>query len=217
MNFVDLWNRPQAWNYTQATESTASVAPALVLALVHLQKFPVDLKWKRPFQNENGLALFKDEIPGLKHTSNDENSLMLTAPPLRSIPAPPHQCRHSTMELSIKTTAFPTCWQIDSQPDLEQAVMLLDPDIFKTVTVVFSFFCYKFRSVFSMSVVTLSAKWKVCTFYIRKFMKRHWVFGRALHSNTIIKNKFSRHWTLVLVMVEKLSVSCPVSVYKIIK
>ncbi len=47
----------QAWNYTEAMAFVA-----LVLALVPLQKSPIDFKifqWKYPLQNENGLALSK--------------------------------------------------------------------------------------------------------------------------------------------------------------
>ena len=43
---------PQAWNSTQATEATASVA--LVLALVPLQKFPMTLRFS------NGSSLCKE-------------------------------------------------------------------------------------------------------------------------------------------------------------
>ena len=50
----------QAWNFTEATEAMASVAPGLGLGA--LSKIPIDFtifQWKRPFENENGLALSK--------------------------------------------------------------------------------------------------------------------------------------------------------------
>ncbi len=50
----------------QALPAMHSVTPGLGLGAP--SKFPIDLtifQWKCPLQNENGLALFEDELPGL--------------------------------------------------------------------------------------------------------------------------------------------------------